>query len=61
MSIETYQSPDWTVITTERLKALEAEVTGLRGLVRAVASETDIPMEEIEQQLSALKELECDS
>ena len=40
----------------QEIERLIAEVTGLRGLVRAVASETNIPMEEIEQSIDALKE-----
>jgi len=31
------------------------EVTGLCGLVRAVASETNIPMEEVEQSIDTIK------
>ena len=40
----------------DEVERLTTEVTGLRGLVRAVDSETNIPMEEIEQSIDNLKE-----
>lgn len=42
----------------EEIERLTVEVTGLRGLVRAVASETSIPMEEIEQSIAAVQTTE---
>lgn len=57
--------PDWQVnalggkdmqdirILITEVESLSVEVTSLRRLVRAVASETSIPMEEIEQSIDA--------
>ncbi len=38
----------------DEIERLSTEVMSLRGLVRAVASETSIPMEEIEQSIDAV-------
>lgn len=45
--------PEGVYVMFEDYERLTAEVTSLRGLVRAVASETSIPMEEIEQSIDA--------
>jgi len=43
----------------EKIERLTAVVSGLRGLVRAVASETSIPMEKIEQSIDAASDKQC--
>ena len=67
MTIETYQSPDWTVITTEHLKALEAVVEAADeyiderwpdGVAFAVANKTQALLCVLNDKLAALKELE---
>ena len=38
MTIKTYQSPDWEVITTERRKALEAVVDAAAEFIQDIGS-----------------------
>ena len=59
--IKTYQSPDWTVIRTERLKALEAVVEGARRVSKDAGYggwDLQDSYSFLKKKLAILKELE---
>ena len=57
MTIKTYQSPDWEVITTERRKALEAVADAAEIMVNDPRRATSMKSAHIlREKLAALKE-----